>query len=121
MTTISLEPQVKTYRAKTDITFAEKTEGITQASRKTGISAPSTAEKETMDGYKASFVDSFTRLSETDSVQSDDVKSVGDTDSQTNVVITASSEDSATDVSSSGLVPEQSTTESVSVSKISQQ
>ena len=80
-----------TYRAKTDIAI----QGITQASRKTGKSVPSTAEKETMDCYKASFVDSFTSLSETDSVQPDDVKSVGDTDSQTNVMMTASSEDSA--------------------------
>ena len=100
----------------TKITIQEKTEGITLGSRKTGKSAPSTTEKETMGGYKASFIDSFISLSETDSVQPDDVKSVSDTYSQTNVVITTSSKASATDMSSSGLVPEQSTTDSVSVS-----
>ena len=88
---------------------------------KTGESAPSTAEKVKMDGYKASFVDSFTSLSETDSVQPDDVKSVSDKDSQTSVVITTSSKNSATDMSSSGLAAEHSTTDSVSVSHINQQ
>ena len=45
-----------------------------------------------MDVYKATFVDLFTSFSDTHSPQPDDVKRVGDTDTQTSVVTTASSE-----------------------------
>ena len=51
-----------------------------------------------MDGHKAMLVDLFTSFPETHSAQPDHVRSVGDTDTQTSVVATASSEHSVTDV-----------------------
>ena len=85
-------------------------------SRKTDKFVPSTAEKETMDGHKAMFVDLFTSFPETHLTQPDDVKSVGDTDTQTSVVTTASSEHSVTDVLNNDLFPGKSTADIVSVS-----
>ena len=85
-------------------------------SRNTDKCVHTTAEKETMDGHKATFIDLFTSFPETYSAQPDDVKSVGDTDTQTNVVTTASSEHSVTGVSNSDLVPGKSAADTVSVS-----
>ena len=65
---------------------------------------------------KATFVDLFTNFSEAHSAQPDDVKSVGDTESQTSVVTTTSSEHNVTDVSSSDSVPEKSAADPMSVS-----
>ena len=64
-----------------------------------------------MDGHKATLVDLFTGFPETHLTQPDHVKSVGDTDTQTSVVPTASS-----DVSSNDLVPGKSAADTVSVS-----
>ena len=112
-TIVSLEPQVTTDRPKT---MQGKTEEITPMSRKTEQFVSSTEEKETMDGHKAMLVDLFTSFPETHSAQPDDVKSIGDTDTQTSVVTTASSEHSVTDVSSSESVPGKSAADTVSVS-----
>ena len=92
------EPQVKTDKTKHD---KIKIATPTLVNRKSDKSEPSTTEKETLDGYKATFVDSFTSFSETDLAQPDDAKSIDDSDSQASVVSMASSGRSATDVSSS--------------------
>ena len=96
--------------------MTEKTEEVTPMSRKTDKWVHKTAEKETMDGHKATFVDLFTIIPEIYSAQPDDVKSVGDTDTQTSVVTNASSEHSVTGVSNSDLVPRKSAADTVSVS-----
>ena len=49
-------------------------------SRKTDKFVPSTAEKETMDGHKATLVDLFISFPKTHLTQPGDIKSVGDTD-----------------------------------------
>ena len=102
VTIVSLERQVTTDRVKT---MQEETEEITPMSRNTDMFVPNNEEKETMDGHKTTFVDVFTSFPETHSTQPDDVKSVGDTNSQTSVVTTPSSEYSVTGMSSSDLVP----------------
>ena len=73
-------------------TLQEKTEEITPMSRKTDKFVISSAEKETMDEHETTFVDLFPSFPETHTAQSNDVKSVDDTDTQTSVVTTASSE-----------------------------
>ena len=74
----------------------------------------STAGKETIDGHKAMLVDLFTSFPETHSAQPDHVKSVGDTDTQTSVVTTASSEHIVSQACH--LIPGKSAADTVSVS-----